>query len=235
MITVAVVGADGAGKTTVGRRLPAVLPVPARYVYLGANPAAATHALPTTRLVHRLRTRRGTAAAGGPPPIDRSLAPNRDGPLAHRALRSGRAGLRTAHHVAEGSYQRAVIAWHRSRGRVVVVDRWYGADHHAHELAGGRSLALSRRVRAAFLRRAFPPPDLVLLLDAPTEVLHRRKGEGTHAELARRRAEYLDYLGTVEAGCRIDADRPLEQVLADVLLAVEAALPRGPRSTAVAS
>lgn len=224
MITVALVGADGAGKTTISRRLPTCLSVPARYVYLGANPASATHALPTTRLVHRVRTRRGTAAAGGPPSVERSLAPDRDGPLARRALRSGRAGLRTTHQIAEGGYQWLVIAWHRARGRVVVVDRWYGADHHAHELAGNGPLALSRRVRAAFLRRAFPAPDLVLVLDAPPEVLHSRKGEGTRAELAQRRAEYLDYLATVAAGSRIDAARPLDEVLDDVVAAVEAAL-----------
>lgn len=223
MLTVALVGADGAGKTTVARRLPAQLRVPARYVYLGANPAAATHALPTTRLVHRVRTWRGTAAAGGPPPLDGAPDRRREGPVARRALRSGRAGLRTTHQLVEGAYQWAVIAWHRARGRVVVVDRWYGADHHAHDLAGDRSLAPSRRVRAAFLRRAFPPPDLVLVLDAPAEVLHARKGEGTLAELDRRRSEYLDYLATVAAGRRIDATRPLDEVVADVVAAVEAA------------
>lgn len=223
-MTVALVGADGAGKTTVGRQLPDRLGVPARYLYLGANPAAATHALPTTRLVHAVRTRRGTAAAGGPPPVGRSLAPRREGPLARRALRSGRAAARTGHQLVEGSYQWAVIAWHRGRGRVVVVDRWYGADHHAHELAGDPRLALSRRVRAAFLRRAFPPPDLVLVLDAPVEVLHGRKGEGTLDELAHRRAEYLDYLDQVPSGRRIDAARSLDEVVADVVAAIEAAV-----------
>ena len=221
MTTVAIIGADGAGKTTVARQLPARLRVPARYVYLGANPASATHALPTTRVVHRLRTRRGTAAAGGPPPLGRSLAPSREGSDAARAVRSGRAAARTAHQIAEGTYQRTVIAWHRRRGRVVVVDRWYGADHHAHELAPGRHLALSRRVRAAFIRRAFGAPDLVLLLDAPVEVLHARKGEGTLEELTQRRAEYVDYLASVPLGWRIDASSPLENVLAEASAAIE--------------
>jgi thymidylate kinase len=224
VLTVALVGADGAGKTTIGRRLPVLLDRPARYVYLGANPASATHALPTTRLVHRLRMRRGTADAGGPPSLDRDLGPTRQGTILHRSLRSTRAGGRVAHQIAEGTYQRSAIAWHRARGRVVVVDRWYGADHHAHELAPGQRLTASRRVRAAFLRRAFPVPDLVLVLDAPADVLHRRKGEGTEAELARRRGEYLDYLRTVPCGHRIDAARPLDEVLADVVAAVETAV-----------
>lgn len=235
MTTVAIIGADGAGKTTVARRLPAHLGVPARYVYLGANPASATHALPTTRIVHRVRSRRGTAAAGGPPPLGRSLAPSREGSVGTRAVRSGRAAARTAHQIAEGTYQRAVIAWHRRRGRVVVVDRWYGADHHAHELAPGRPLTLSRRVRAAFIRRAFGAPDLVLLLDAPVEVLHARKGEGTLEELAQRRAEYVDYLASAPLGRRIDASRPLEDVLAEATLAIERTVAPPPAVTVVAS
>ncbi len=234
MVTVALVGADGAGKTSIGQQLPALLGRPARYVYLGANPAAATHALPTTRLVHRLRVaRRGAAAAaGGPPALDRSLGPPAGRSSAARALASARSALRVTHQLAEGSYQRAVIGWHRWRGRVVIVDRWYGADHHAHELAPGRRLTLGRRVRAAFLRRAFPAPDLVLVLDAPAEVLHARKGEGSLAELAQRRQEYLDYLATVDRGEKVDAARPLADVTRAVVAAVERALDR-PSATAV--
>lgn len=235
MLIVALVGADGAGKTTIARLVPSHLAGPARYVYLGSNPASATHALPTTRLVHRVRVRRGTAAAGGPPPLGRSLGPSRSGSAPTRLLRSGRAGARTAHQVLEGAYQRAAVEWHRRRGRVVVVDRWYGADHHAHELSGAQPLTLSRRVRAAFLRRAFGPPDLVVVLDAPAEVLHARKGEGTVAELGSRRAEYLDYLASVPSGLRIDASRSLDAVLDDVVSAVEQALLAGRPTVAVAS
>lgn len=223
MVTVALVGADGAGKTTIGRRLPDLLDVPSRYVYVGANPAAATHVLPTTRIVHARRLRRGEVAAGGPPALDRDPRPVATGSVGTRARRAARAGARTAHHIAEGGYQRSVIAWHRARGRTVIVDRWYGADHHAHELAD-RAPTPSRRARAAFIRAAFPPPDLVLVLDAPAEVLHGRKGEGTLAELGQRRQEYLDYLATVPDGRRIDATRPLPEVEADVVAAIEAAV-----------
>ena len=224
MVTVALVGADGAGKTTVGRALPDVLGRPARYVYLGDNPASATHALPTTRLVHRVRTARGRAASGGPPSLDHDHRPRTDGSASVRARRGVRAAGRLANQLAEGGYQWVVIRWHRSRGRVVVVVRLHTADHHAHELAPGVRMGRARRLHARFIRLAFPAPDLVVVLDAPAEVLHARKGEGTVQEVARRRAEYLDYLRVVDQGQRVDAGRPLAEVLDDVVAAVDRAL-----------
>ncbi len=224
MVTVALVGADGAGKTTVGRALPTVLGRPARYVYLGDNPASATHALPTTRLVHRVRRARGHVAAGGPPALDHDLGARPGGSAAARGLRGLRASGRVANQVAEGSYRWAVIRWHRRQGRVVVVDRWATADHHAHELAPSAALGRARRVHAGFIRRAFPEPDLVVVLDAPAEVLHARKDEGTLAEVARRRDEYLDYLDQAARGERVDASLPLDDVLAAVAAAVERAV-----------
>src|SRR5215213_9731112 len=75
--TVALVGADGAGKSTIGRRLAATLPIPVTYLYMGDNPAAATATLPTTRLLRALRRARGArpaAPAGGPPDPARRAA-----------------------------------------------------------------------------------------------------------------------------------------------------------------
>src|SRR6266571_1664289 len=51
MFTVALIGPDGAGKTTIGRRLEQTLPLPVRYVYMGINYEASNHVLPTTRLI----------------------------------------------------------------------------------------------------------------------------------------------------------------------------------------
>ena len=53
MLRVAVLGADGAGKSTVTARLVADLPYAVRRMYLGVGAESATHALPTTRAVRR--------------------------------------------------------------------------------------------------------------------------------------------------------------------------------------
>ena len=55
MTTVALIGADGAGKTTVARRLPDLLPVPVRYLYMGVSTDSSNVMLPTTRVTRRIK------------------------------------------------------------------------------------------------------------------------------------------------------------------------------------
>ena len=56
--TLALIGPDGAGKTTVARRLAEVLPLPVTYLYMGVSPESSNLLLPTTRLVHAIRRAR---------------------------------------------------------------------------------------------------------------------------------------------------------------------------------
>lgn len=234
MLTVALVGADGAGKSTVIERLITDLPFPVRRMYLGVSAESATHPLPTTRLVRWARTATGRAQpTGGPPPLDTpgSTRDDANRPPVRRLMRSGVAIARTANRITEEAYQEAVSRWHRSCGRVVIYDRFYLADFHAHDLSGRPGLSLSRRVHAAFLRRCFAEPDLLVVLDAEPEVLFARKGEGTLAELASRRAEYLAYAATVTNVEVIEADQPLESVVAAAIEAVTNAVQRASQGT----
>src|SRR5206468_11488099 len=58
--TVALIGPDGAGKTTVSRRIEQSLPVPVKYIYMGVNTDASNVMLPTTRAIHALKDRKST-------------------------------------------------------------------------------------------------------------------------------------------------------------------------------
>ena len=65
MTTVALIGPDGAGKTTVARKLADVLPVPVRYLYMGVSTDSSNVMLPTTRIIAaRIRSRRDSDAIG---------------------------------------------------------------------------------------------------------------------------------------------------------------------------
>lgn len=60
--------------------------------------------------------------------------------------------------------------------------------------------------------RLMPKPDLVILLDAPAEVLQRRKQEVSLQESRRQRAAYLALVRSLANGHVVDGARPLRQV-----------------------
>jgi thymidylate kinase len=64
--------------------------------------------------------------------------------------------------------------------------------------------------------RISPKPDLIVLLDAPPEVLQARKQELSFDETARLCAAYLSMVRSMKAGHVVDADRPFEHVARDV-------------------
>jgi thymidylate kinase len=63
--------------------------------------------------------------------------------------------------------------------------------------------------------RLIPRPDLVILLDAPPEVLYARKQEFPIAEARRQREAYLDLVKGLSNGYTIDASKPLDKVVVE--------------------
>jgi thymidylate kinase len=99
--------------------------------------------------------------------------------------------------------------YHRSRGRLVVFDRYiYDAM-----LPPSRQLSAIKRIRRRLLSRLCPAPDLVLLLDAPAEILYRRSREHSVAVLEGRRRDYLTLQGRVPNLRVVDASGEQERVL----------------------
>jgi thymidylate kinase len=201
--TVALIGCDGAGKTTVARALERTTELPVRYLYMGVSAESSNHQLPSTRVAHAVKRRA---------PATRRQAP------ARRAFRAGRSALRMANRLAEEWYRQLIAQAFLTRGLIVVFDRHFLADYHALDVAGaGRPL--SRRIHGWMLMRVYPRPDLVVVLDAPPEVLFARKGEGTLASLARRREDYLGLADAAGVDCPfavVSATQPVDAVVADV-------------------
>ena len=217
MATVALIGADGAGKTTITRDLETANGHSLRIksIYMGVNPEAANHMLPTTRLLRAVKRALGKQTHQGGPP-----GPTRQGPAAgsvlRRALRSLKSALRLGNQVAEECYRLGLAWYYQRRGYVVLFDRHFYSDYYAHDIAGDR-LPLARRIHGTLLRGLHPKPDLVVLLDAPAEVLYARKAEGTVELLEVRRREYLRLRDRFPRFTIVDAARPREEVTREVL------------------
>jgi hypothetical protein len=103
-------------------------------------------------------------------------------------------------------------AYHQRRGRLVLFDRY------AYDALLPTRFRYSRlgRARRWLLAHACPAPELVVLLDAPGEVLHARKGEKTVDLLESQRRAYRALLARLPRAAVVDASRPAEQVRSEV-------------------
>lgn len=216
MFTVALVGPDGAGKTTIGREIEQVLSLPVKYVYMGINPDASNLLLPTTWLILKVKRAMGKPSnMSGPPDPDRAKL--RPKSRIKRVLANVKSILGLANRLSEEWYRQLVVWFYQSRGYIVLFDRHFFFDYYFHHIVGN-SLAKSTsdRIHGFFLSRLYPRPGLVICLDAPAEVLFERKGEGTVALLERRRQEYLRLQDVVKNFVMVDVTKPKDEVLREV-------------------
>ncbi len=208
-MTVALVGPDGAGKTTIARRLVEELSVPVVYLYMGVSAESSNRMLPSTRVIRALRRRKGVVERGpGPSRREQSTPPSVSKRL--------RATARVANRIAEESYRQLVATWHRRRGNVVLFDRHFFADYYMHDVAATSDDPLSRRIHGFFVSRVLPKPDLIIYLDVPSAVLFARKGEGSLELLEEMRHSYGRLADAVPAYVAVDGNRPLDDVVLDV-------------------
>ena len=227
MFTVALIGPDGAGKTTISRRLNGLLPIPVKYLYMGVNLDASNHMLPTTRMLHLFkRLLRAGPDAGGPPDPDLVHArPDKKLTLAgvvKRAAGGLKSGVSLVNRVCEEWFRQGVAWYYQRRGHVVLFDRHFFPDYYAYDIANtGQKRALGRRLHGLMLARFYPKPDLVIYLDAPAEVLLARKGEGTLRTLESRRQGYLQMRDVVPHFVVVDASQPEDVVARQVSRVIE--------------
>jgi thymidylate kinase len=170
-LSVALLGPDGAGKSTLAQGVEQSFCFPVRRVYMG------------------LWQRRETVSG--------------------------------AHRVVLEVALRPLVVWrrylaslgHRAIGRLVIFDRY------VYDALVPPTGPLVRLKRPYFwlLGRLCPAPDLVLLLDVPGAVMHARKGEGDAERLEAEREQFVRLQRRLPNAERVDADRPPEVVLVDVL------------------
>ncbi len=163
-LSVAVLGPDGAGKSTLTAALAATFILPTRQFYAGLYPAG------------RRRFRQPGLA---------TLA---------ILIRLWRLALQAT--------------WHRRRGRLVLFDRYaYDARLPLPRSAGRRT-----RLRRALLTRSLPAPDLVVVLDAPAEVLVARRAEHPIEVVEAQRRRYRELALSLPDAVVLDAALEAETV-----------------------
>ncbi|MCW2574149.1 MAG: hypothetical protein JWR66_179 [Modestobacter sp.] len=174
-LVVALVGPDGAGKTTLSEGVRGDFPVPVRPVYMGLWQSSRW-----------------------------------DGPLS--SVPGGRVLQRTARIVRSA----AAVRWHRSRGRLVLLDRF----PQEALLPGSVDASRGGRLNLFLALRLAPAAQLVLLLDAPGELMFARKGEHTPELLEERRQAYVHLVEQFPDFAVLNAARSVEEVRRAALTAI---------------
>lgn len=193
-ISVALLAPDGAGKSTLARELTRDAYLRAKLIYMGTNVAASTVGLPTTRWLHeKLKARNGVRQRRHP------------GMLALK-------GLAFINRLVERWYRAGVAISQLLRGRVVVFDR-YIYDSWLNK----KATTPWKRLRQKLFESICPTPDLVILLDAPGELLYERKREHTPAWLEQQRRGYLALRERVPQMKVVDATNPADEVRREVI------------------
>ncbi|HWR36977.1 MAG TPA: hypothetical protein VN622_14035 [Clostridia bacterium] len=205
MFSVALIGPDGSGKTTIAHRLENSFPTRLKYLYMGVNPDASNVTLPTTRIAQALKR------------LLKVQAEDAAQKLPSKGRSRGRlwSTLRLLNRFAEETY-RCALSWvYQKRGHIVVYDRYYKFDF-ACEAVDLSALPLSERLHRMWLAKLYPYPDLIIFLEAPPEVLFARKREGTLEWLTERQQAILREGKALSNFVRVDAARPLEDVYLEV-------------------
>jgi thymidylate kinase len=207
MFSVALIGADGAGKSTISRKLAETFPLPVRILYMGVRLDSSNVLLPTSRLIQLVK--RTTTGKDSP---DSAGIPSR----ASRR-RKFRADLRVLNLFAEEWYRQLLSWYYRRNGQIVIYDRHFIFDFDYDTAAGSTpKTSIIDRIHRWYLHVLYPRPDLVIFLDAPGNVLFARKRELTVDILEARRQAFLREGQKTQNFIRIDATQPVDVVLSRV-------------------
>ena len=192
-LTIALLAPDGAGKSTLAKRLASEPFLNAQVIYMGTNGESQTRSLRLTRWLRR----RFPETFGDKPRKNRAYAFR----LLNYLLALG-----------EHWYRLGVGIYHKLRGRFVVFDR-YMYDSWVN--GNGK-----KPLRDRIFDFAWPNVDMVVVLDAPGRVLYERKREHSPEWLESRRHEYLKLQDRLPNSVFIDATRSEEEVQREAIAAI---------------
>jgi len=212
MFSVALIGPDGAGKTTISRMLEERSPLPLKYIYMGVNIAASNFALPTSRLFEYLRGRQNE---GDNPSLTEGRKIQQPKGWSRQAGKMLWATGRLANHLADEWYRQLCSWGYQCSGYIALYDRHFLFDFSLDNVDLEEE-GFDVRLHRWFLTHLYPRPDLVIYLDAPAEVLFARKGEKDIGNLERRRQAFAQLMRSNPNCVVVDGTQPLPKVYDDV-------------------
>ncbi len=219
MASIALIGPDGAGKTTLTRMLAESGLLRFKPIYMGIDVRASNVVLPSSRLAEKIKSRLGRRR--GMPGAGANSATRQGRRLRH----TGWVAARLVNRLADEWYRQSVSWWYQGLGYTVLYD-WHFVFDFTLEVAGATNETVDRRIHRWCLRHLYPRPGLVIFLDAPGSLLFARKGELGPEELERRRQAFLEVGRGVPGFVRVDATRPLPEVYSEVVGCILRSLPR---------
>ena len=210
--TVALIGTDGSGKTSIARALLETCPLPIKYLYMGTSIESSNMVLPTSRLIHKwkvYRYKKSLEQAGKSIPKKVTLHG-----LEHRIVQRGKLGAtaRLLHRLLEESYRQLVSWIYQLRGNIVLYDRHFLYDVCPSPNDSGKH-RFSDRVNYWFLQKVYPRPGLAILLNAPAEVLYARKQEIPIKYLEQEQLMLAEKSCYAKKFVRVDTTKPFNEVL----------------------
>ena len=204
--SVAIIGNDGAGKTTIANRLIETQVFPSRYMYMGFSTLSSNMALPTSYLARLYRLREYEKRVAKMTEEEKAkTTPSHQ--LHHGAPERGSlwVTIRFVNRMIEALW-RQLLSWvYQILGFIVLYDRHYLFDAAPTIGTNLHKLPWTDRLEFRIFSEIYPKPGLVIFLDAPAEVLFSRKGESTIQNLDKRRETILTMAERLENFVVVDA------------------------------
>jgi len=215
MLTIALIGGDGAGKTTISALLKDSLGSPVKYLYMGSDFESSNVALPTSRMIHFIRKLIRSEKLKSSriknlieKPEDRT----------HDARGKISATLRMLNRIAEEWYRQIISTVYQIRGYNVIYDRHFLFDYLLINSARvNDKKRLTDRIHWYLLDSWMPKPNLIFFLDAPPEMLFQRKKETNIEYLNYSRKIFLSYGEKHDNFFVTDCSKSPELVLEEIM------------------
>ena len=215
MASVAIIGQDGAGKTTISNMVLERLPYKMKYIYMGRNVDSSNYFLPTSKIIHLYKIYKykrkykiednRTAKKLSLHEIDQDRKKDTRGKIG--------AFLRLLNRLAEEWYRLVISLSYQKRGYLVIYDRHFIVDSIPDKLDTEISRKrLTTRIHDWVLKNLYETPSLIIFLYAPAEVLFARKGEATIEYIKVKNEAFLKFGESLRGFEVVDATQSVEKV-----------------------